>query len=273
MTGVQADEPGPERRAPADLARTIAASLRPGRRLLLALDHDGVLSPIAPRPEDALLAPGAADAIEALGRVADVVVISGRGLDDLVERVGRLPVRIVSEHGLRVRDHDGRVTALTEGLTRAALADVRERVAVLLPPDRLVEGWIVEDKGVGLAVHHRLVAPERVEPTLSAVGEVMRGVRGGHVQEGKAVLELRAAGADKGAALAHLIATSGSVLPVMVGDDRTDEPALATAEAQGGVGVLVATEERASAASVRLVDPDEVTTLLVALAERISQGR
>lgn len=273
MTDLLPETHRPARRAPEDLAVSIAASLRPDQRLLVALDHDGTLSPIAPRPQDAVLASGAAEALEALGQVADVVVLSGRGLDDLVDRVGRLPLRIVSEHGLRMRHRDGRVTALTDGFTPEALADVRDRVATLLPADRLAEGWIVEDKGVGLAIHHRLVAGEAVEPMLSTVREVLRAAPGGHVQEGKAVLELRAAGADKGSALAHLIATSGPALPVMVGDDLTDEPALATAEAEGGVGVLVASEDRASAASVRVADPDAVVALLAALAERIRRGR
>lgn len=276
MTDARTEGGRPRRRTPVALADDIAASLPrtgPEPRLLVALDHDGTLSPIAPRPEDAVLAPGVADALGSLGRVADVVVLSGRGLDDLVDRLGHLPLRIVSEHGLRLRDRQGRVTPLTAGLRSEDLAAVRARIGELLTPERCTDGWLVEDKGVGIAVHHRLVAPHGLEPTLTEVREALRAAPGGQVQEGKAVLELRAAGADKGSALAHLVATSGPALAVMVGDDLTDEPALAAAEASGGVGVLVATEDRASAASVRIADPDEVCELLAALAARITQGR
>lgn len=260
-------------RAPADLARDIAARLPSDRRLLLALDHDGTLSPIAARPDHAVLAPGAADALAALGRVADVVILSGRGLDDLVDRLGRLPVELVAEHGLRRRDRDGRVTPLATGLAPADLDAARAHLAVLLPPDRLADGWIVEDKGVGIAVHHRLVPPERVEPTLGSIRQLLRATPGGRVQEGKAVIELRASGADKGSALERVITTSSPVLPVMIGDDLTDEPAFDIAESAGGLGVLVAPEDRPSAASVRLTDPDAVVLLLAALAARLTQGR
>ena len=258
---------------PEQLAEALVARLRPGQRLLVALDHDGTISPIAPRPDEAVLAVGATDALTGLARYAEVVVVSGRGLDDLVARVGALPVRIVSEHGLRSRDRDGDVTALATPLPGPALDDVRRRLDAILTRERLADGWLVEDKGVGIAVHHRLVGPERLGATLDAVRDVLRSAPGGHVQEGKAVLELRADGADKGAALTHLIRTSDGGLPVMIGDDRTDEPALAVAESVGGVGVLVASEPRPSAASVRVEDPDEVVRLLAALAQRLTRER
>ena len=51
--------------------------------VLLGLDFDGTLAPIAPRPEDAVLPEGARRAIVGLvARGVDVAVISGRGLDD-----------------------------------------------------------------------------------------------------------------------------------------------------------------------------------------------
>jgi trehalose-phosphatase len=269
---------------PADLAARIAA-LATHRPVLVALDHDGTLSPIAPRPEAAVLAPGAEEALTALAAVAEVIVLSGRALEDLVVRLGHLPVTLVSEHGLRLRSPDGRTVQLVPGLAPATLAALRTRLAPLLTEERAADGWIVEDKGVGLAVHHRLVPDDRLEATLGAVRAALdeaaarpgadgrSDAPGGHVQAGKAVLELRAAGADKGRALAALLAARPAALAVMVGDDLTDEPALAVAEASGGVGVLVATSPRASAASARLPDPTGVVDLLVALAVALAPDR
>lgn len=259
---------------PVTLAARIA--VRAGLdRPLVALDNDGTLAPIAPRPELARLAPGAEAAIRTLDEMADVVIISGRGLEDLVDRFGDLPVALVSEHGLRHRVGDGAVRPLCEPLPAAVLDELRARLAALVPSDPTA-GWLVEDKGLTIAVHHRLVPDDRLEPTRSLIEAVLQGAAadgGGHVQSGKAVLELRPAGASKGAALRHLHADRGGACVVMVGDDATDESALAFAESAGGVGVLVAEAPRPSAASARLADPGAVVMLLEALPPALRQGR
>ena len=259
---------------PAELARRIAERVG-GARALIALDHDGTLAPISPRPETAQLAPGASDAIAALATVADIVIVSGRGLDDLAGRFAGLPVELVTEHGLRHRSIGGASTWLVEGLPEATLERLRTELDELLPAELRRAGWLVEDKGVTIAVHYRLVGDDALEPTLSRVSEALdrAAAAGGHVQAGKAVLELRPAGADKGAALRQLSAGRPSGAVMMVGDDLTDEAALAFAESQGGSGVLVADAARETAASARVVDPSAVVTLLDALAAELRRGR
>ena len=259
---------------PAEIAGRIAERVG-GARAFVALDNDGTLAPITPRPEDARLAPGASDAIAALATVADVVIISGRGLADLTDRFAGLPVELVTEHGLRHRSIDGAVTWLVEGLPEATLERLRSELDELLPAELRRAGWLVEDKGVTIAVHHRLVDEDALEPTLTRVQQVLdrAAATGGHVQAGKAVLELRPAGADKGAALHQLSAGRPPGAVAMVGDDLTDESALAFTESQGGIGVLVAAEPRTSAASARVVDPHAVVALLGALAAALRRAR
>jgi trehalose 6-phosphate phosphatase len=267
---------------PKAVAARVADATASGARPLVALDHDGTLSVIAPRPEHAVLAAGAHRALARLAEVAEVAVVSGRGLDDLVHRLGELPVTLVSEHGLRCRLPDGRIEQLTPGLAPATLRRLRTELEAMLA-GRV--GWIIEDKGVAVAVHHRLVPDEELHPRLEQVhGLLVRAASlpgeggggddptgGGHVQTGKAVLELRPAGADKGAALRHLAARSPSSRPVvMVGDDTTDEPALRVAEELGGFGVLVADTPRPTAGTARLTDPGAVVVLLDALAEHLA---
>jgi HAD superfamily hydrolase (TIGR01484 family) len=272
---------------PQELAAHVAGATAPGARPLIALDHDGTLSHIAPRPDDAVLVEGADRALARLVEQAEVAIVSGRGLDDLVRRFDGLPLSLVSEHGLRCRLSDGSIEQLTSGLAPGTLALLRARLEGLLAEQ---PGWAIEDKGVALAVHHRLVADEDLRPTLEEVRELLeqaaavpgdgphdgrdgRGAPvgpGGHVQVGKAVLELRPVGADKGAALHRLAARSTARPVVMVGDDATDEPALLAAGLLGGLGVLVSPTARTTSATARLPDPDAVVAFLGALAEGLA---
>jgi trehalose-6-phosphatase len=61
--------------------------------------------------------------------------------------------------------------------------------------------------------------------------------------------------------------TPGRLLPIFIGDDVTDEDAFRAAASRGGIGILVAEEPRATAASYRLRDPGEALELLRRLAE------
>lgn len=272
MTGRLPAAIQPDELAARVLARSSAAAAT-GAGPLVALDHDGVLAPIAPTPDAAAVPPATLAALSALSGRTVVAVVSGRGLEDLTLRLGRLPITLIAEHGLRARSPDGDVAMLAAGIDPAALARLRTEL------DRTLAGragWIVEDKGVGIAVHHRLAPTSDVVAVLPRIRSLLERTAdagGGRVQEGHEVLEVRSAGADKGAALRWLAARHPGRTIVMVGDDRTDEPALAAAEAAGGIGVLVATEPRPSAASVALADPVAVATLLGALADGIPVSR
>jgi trehalose 6-phosphate phosphatase len=285
----------PSPSSPTTVAARVAALVRAPARALVVLDHDGTLSPIAPTPDAAELAAGAAEALTALAKVADVAILSGRGLEDLAQRFRGLPLTLVSEHGLRAREDDGAEHALAAPLDAAELEVLRGRLHTLLA-GRV--GWIVEDKGVGLAVHHRLVPVDELHPTGDEVRELLEGTAaraGGIVQAGKAVLELRPRGADKGAALHWLARRTGARPIVMLGDDLTDEPAIAAAEGMGGIGVLVVepattqgrsnpddvrehgstsgaaiSDEVSSAASASLAGPDAVVRFLEELAELLA---
>ena len=268
-----------------ELAARVAAATSRTARPLIALDHDGTLSPIASRPDDAVLAEGAARALHRIAPHAEVAIVSGRGLDDLRRRFAGHRATLIGEHGLRCRHPDGTVEQLAPGLPPATLERLRSELHALLG-DR--PGWLVEDKGVAIAVHHRLVAPDALHPSLERVRELLLvaardatpahggedegGGEGGDVLVGKAVLELRPAGADKGSALRWLAARSTARPVVMLGDDVTDEPALLAAEELGGVGVLVASRPGTTSASARLRDPDDVVEFLDLLAAHLEGG-
>lgn len=254
----------PPLRSPEELA----AELGPVERLLVAVDFDGTLSPIVDRPQDAVPVDGAVASLQALATRTQVVVVSGRQLDDLHARLGDLPVAWVGGHGAQLQHADGRRDDLIDEEVLGPWLDDAEHLVHSALDD--APGWLIERKRSSLAVHHRLAQPDSVDELLPRVeallGDRAAGDPGGTVLHGKAVLELRPRGVDKGAALARVLAATPELVPVAVGDDTTDEDAFRCAHEHGGQGILVADTARPTAAAARLDSPTAVVALLRALA-------
>jgi trehalose 6-phosphate phosphatase len=94
------------------------------------------------------------------------------------------------------------------------------------------------------------------------------------VTQGRMVFEVRPTIKwDKGKALEFLLeslgfANSSDVLPVYIGDDRTDEDAFKVLRKRGqGVGILVTKSAKETSASYSLQDPGEVMEFLLRLVE------
>jgi trehalose-phosphatase len=253
----------------------LAAELAPASRWLLVLDFDGTLSPIVEHPDAAAPAAGAVDAVRGLTAVTDVAIVSGRPVADLRARLGPLPVTFAGGHGAEVLTADGTTTALVEDPAgvRAILDRAEDAVTALVDLDA---GWLVERKDASLAVHHRRVAPEDRDPVLPEVVAALEGFTDGgpgfQLLSGKAVLELRPAGVDKGRAVAWIAERADGRPPLVVGDDVTDEDAFAEAAHRGGTGVLVADEPRGTVARWRLADPAAVVEFLRALVDPRSEA-
>lgn len=253
-------------REPADPG-ALAARLQPLDGRLVVLDFDGVLAPLVDRPDDARPSPGALEAIDALLGRCTVAVVSGRPLADLRPRLGGRPVILAGAHGVEIEHADGHVEHLVHAAEVVGTLD--EAAAAI---ERLLEdapGWFVERKPTAIAVHHRLVADDDVDERLPRVQATMEHLRarppGFEVLHGKAVIELRPGGVDKGAALVRILAGSGSREPIVLGDDITDEDAFRAVGDHRGVAILVADEPRPTAADARLIDPTAVVSFLAAL--------
>lgn len=236
---------------------------------LVVLDFDGTLAPIVERPEAAALAAGARRAIAAVCALTDVAVLTGRPIDDVLPRLAGLPVTVVGNHGTQARSHDGELHHLLDtSRMRDVLDEVEGTVARLVDP---ADGWEVERKPTSVAVHDRRVA----DPLRDAVlPEVRKGLErhvdrppGWKVLAGHRVTEFAPSGADKGTALEWLLARHDRARPLVIGDDVTDEDAFAVAAEHDGLAVLVAEEDRRTAAALRLADPAAVVATLEALAQ------
>jgi trehalose 6-phosphate phosphatase len=202
-------------------------------------DIDGTLVEIAQSPEGIVVHDEIPDLIGMLHRKTGgaVALITGRAIAD-VERL--LPplrgIVIAGQHGLEVRSPSGAVA--THPVRAEALDRVREQLAsaVMRYPE-----LIVEYKGLSIALHYRNA------PRLASYSHrLMRDLRRVHVpdfviQRGKRVVELKAAGKDKGIAIAELMAGSHfrGRIPVFAGDDATDELGFRTVNRMGGHSIKI----------------------------------
>jgi len=225
----------------------------------LFLDLDGTLAPIVLRPD--AVGPDARRTgllrrlvASTRGRVA---VVSGRTLADLDRILEGQVVPLAAIHGLVRRDAQGRIlkSVAPAGLARA-LAEFRAFAA-------RHPGLIVEDKELSITLHYRQ-APEWASAAQACALQVAAEA-GLEVQPGKMVMELRAAGPDKGDSVRAFMADPGfaGALPIFLGDDLTDEAGFTAVEALGGFGVLVG-PARPTTARYRLADPEAALTWLEA---------
>ena len=101
-------EVGVDARAlPSALERLDEIAGRRDRRLAVFLDYDGTLTPIVPRPEDAVLAPEVRETVAKLARLCTVAIISGRDLADVRKLVGVDGIVYAGSHGFDIAGPEG----------------------------------------------------------------------------------------------------------------------------------------------------------------------
>lgn len=215
----------------------------------LFLDLDGTLVDIAPRP-DAIAVTGALKSLLRQARIAlkgRLAIVSGRSLADLDRHLGDALDLAAGTHGAELR---GAETQDVSPDLQRALARMR-----LALSEADIEGFLIEDKGVAVAIHYRN-RPEREGHAL-ALAERLAALAEGlfTLQRGRMVAELRPAGFDKGHAVRAFLAEPlfAGARPVFIGDDLTDEAGFRACAELGGHGVLVG-ERRESAARYGLDD-------------------
>lgn len=239
----------------------------------LFLDFDGTLSEIAPTPEAAVAAPGAAEVLSALARRFRVVaVVSGRRVEEVADKLGRPEdVQLFGLYGLEGGDHgdDGRAV---ESGARA----VEEILPRVLEVAAGVQGSLVEPKGSNLAVHYRLAPePETAHRALlDALRPLARAV-GLRVVEGKRVVELVPLDAPSKGDL--LVRESRGLRGVLyAGDDLADLDAFGALDALAAAGAYAvkvavrsaeAPDELLRAAHLTVGGPSELVEVLRGLLE------
>jgi trehalose-phosphatase len=249
--------------------------------VLLLCDYDGTLTPIVDRPELANLSEKAKQMLQALTRQRHftVGVISGRALSDLKQKVGVSNIIYAGNHGLEI---EGPGIGLVNPLAAEMRPVIRLINQVLNKALAPIRGVQVEDKGLTISVHYRMVDDGKSEEVTNAFERVIATARSlGKVRitSGKKVYEVRPAVQwDKGEAIGLLIEKFGKtktkkeLLPIYLGDDQTDEDGFRVIGKHEGISVFVGEEPGNSAARYYLKSPTEVEEFLERLVQPAANG-
>jgi len=245
--------------------------LADGGRLLLMSDYDGTLSPIVGEPSQAWLHAGVRDHLRALAGCSRVrlSIISGRDLADLRARVGVPDAIYAGCHGLEI---DGPDVAFSHPEAEAQSESLRGIALALNQRMTTVAGMRLEAKRLGLAVHYRDVAPDKMHEVETELARAMQ--KSGHrlkIFHGSKVIEiLPQVGWNKGQcalwireAIQRL--SRAPVMTLYMGDDWTDEHAFEALEGRA-LTVKIGDGAPTSRAQYRLENVEGAQWLVAELA-------
>lgn len=193
--------------------------------MAILLDVDGTLLDIAPTPQDVVVP---RDLPQTLARVRDrlggaLALVSGRMISEIDNFFAPLKLAAIGGHGAEMRPvADGPILA---GRATSLDAEFKQRLIDIAARH---PGVLLEDKGYSLALHYRQVPKQGV----ALIHEVKHaheawGDQSIELLSGKAMIELKFAGFNKGSAVRQLMTYPPFArrAPIFVGDDRTDEDA------------------------------------------------
>ena len=220
------------------------------RALLLFLDFDLTLSPLARNPSHAFLPVSTKNVLKEISAHIPVVVITGRKLSDIKKRVGIKNLICIGNHGL-VHEKSGiaKSTPLSI-LSKNGLKEIKKKFLNLA---RKYPGVLVEEKKFTLALHYRLLPRENKSAFMADVEKnpphlKKHGLRGSF---DKKTFDVRPdTKTDKGTACLWVLKTIQNkspkrIIPIYIGDGKTDEDAFRALP--NGITVRVGKSQRSLA--------------------------
>ncbi len=255
---------------------SFSSAVRDASHIVLLSDYDGTLTPIVGRPDEATLPPAVRENLAALAQkpAFSMGIISGRPLSEIKALVGIEGIYYAGNHGLEI---EGPGLNFINPAAQAAQATIKNLARCFSAKLGGIEGAIVEDKGLSLSIHYRLVK----ESEEKVVAEIFRQItspwlRDGEIRvtSGKKVWEIRPPiDWHKGKAVETIVKEmktilgGGQWLTIYLGDDTTDEDAFKIIHRPQGWSIFVGEENSSSNADYFLNSTAEVTTFLSRLLE------
>ncbi|XP_020961963.1 probable trehalose-phosphate phosphatase C isoform X2 [Arachis ipaensis] len=261
-----------------------------GKRIIVFLDYDGTLSPIVNDPDRAFMSDEMRAAVREVATYFPTAIISGRSREKVKDFVKLNNLYYAGSHGMDImaplmaigssnaRHSDMNLNTKGNGVpfqpAKKFLPAIQQIVRRLENEVKDIKGARVEDNGFCLSVHFRQVQEQDYGVLEKKVKCVLEENPQFRLTEGKKVLEIRPSIEwNKGNAVEYFLDTLGlnsstNILPLYIGDDRTDEDAFKVIKRRGqGYPILVSSIPRETNAFYSLRDPSEVLIFLTKLAK------
>lgn len=234
------------------IEKQIQTSYSSARNRLLLLDYDGTLVNFKGDPLQAVPNENLLHLIEQLA--ADphntVVIISGRNRDFLEKWFGKLPIKLIAEHGVWRKDQQWVKSVELDDTWKA---EIKQLLDIFV--DRTM-GSFVEHKDYSLAWHYRKCDSElgniRSRELMARLAKIV-ALHQLQILEGSKVIEVKNQSINKGKAIIDLIEKVTYDFILAIGDDHTDEDIFKTLDKESYT-LKVGYKETAARFHIRAVE-------------------
>ncbi len=207
------------------------------------LDYDGTLSPIVPRPEDAVISIEMKQTLKKLAEVFIVAIVTGRDKEDVENLVGLDELVYAGSHGYIITGPGGlHMEHPDSEKIIPRLDEIEEEVGKKLK--ETTEGTQLDRKRYAIGIHYRNARPEDEEVVLNLVDEILQKYPGHKKGKGKKIVEIKPdIDWHKGKAVNWILDAldltgKDDIIPMFIGDDITDEDGFKVLKNKG-IGILV----------------------------------
>ncbi|MEK7539388.1 MAG: trehalose-phosphatase [Patescibacteria group bacterium] len=233
---------------------------------VLLLDFDGVLSAIAPTPDEAFISDENTALLKECAKRFPVAIITGRELSDIKKKMNIKGLSYIASHGLEWEEDEKYHIKPIPKETIKTINSAKQKIKSLIS---CYPGMIFEDKSFMLAIHYRIMNPNLVSKFKREIKKILKPILKNNklrLDHNLKTFELRPEiDWDKGDSVLwaeeHFNKKTGkNFRPIYIGDSLTDEDAF-TALKKDGITIRVG-EKKKSAARWYLRDQKEVSLFL-----------
>ena len=241
--------------------------------IFLFLDYDGTLVPFKHKPTEVTTPEKIKKIIRQLIKnpKLQIIIVTGRTLHDIQNLLNLKGLSFIALHGLYIKTSNGsQFNWKSADQTRLLIKEIKENMEKELLEK---EGAFLEDKGLTLVLHYRLLSSNRIQIIRGKFKKIVFTHDKNQVLEiinGAKIIETRPKGWNKGTAVEMFLkkyTNKKNILSIYIGDDITDEDAFQFI-GKKGISIYVANQsKRMTAAQYYVKNPDEVLIFLQSLCK------